>query len=131
MEGTVGVSGSQPSLVGRPEPPVDVLGEEVRPVTPIEVAEAARGPEVGHVGWEYISETRGEQLLPLLTIHESLHPLVLLSSLEGDEVHAPLPAVVTGVEPVPLGVLHTVVVVLPAEPVKVTVEPLDTALVNS
>ena len=73
----------------------------------------------------------GEQLLPLLTIHESLHPLVLLSGLEGDEVHAPLPAVVTGVEPVPLGVLHAVVIVLPAEPVEMPIEPLDSALVNS
>ena len=39
-----------------------------------------------------------------ITVDEPLDPLVLLLGLEADEVHAPLPAVVTGVEPVPLGV---------------------------
>ena len=67
----------------------------------------------------------------MLTIDEALDPFVFLSRLEGDEIHAPLPAVVPGVEPVPLGVLHTVVVVLPAEPVEMPIEPLDSALVNS
>ena len=66
-----------------------------------------------------------------LTIDESLDPLVLLPGLEGHQIHAPLPAVVPGVEPVPLGVPHAVVVVLPAEPVQVAIESLDSALVNS
>lgn len=57
--------------------------------------------------------------------------LVLISSFEADQVHAPFPAVVPGVEPVPLGVLHTVVVVLPAEPVEMPIEPLDSAPVDS
>ena len=39
-----------------------------------------------------------------ITVDEPLDPLVLLLGLEADEVHAPLPAVVTRVEPVPLGV---------------------------
>ena len=65
------------------------------------------------------------------TVDESLDPVILLPGLEGHEVHAPLPAVVPGIEPVPLGVLHTVVVVLPAEPVEMPIEPLDSALVNS
>jgi len=114
MEGTVGVSRSQPSLVGRPEPPVDVLGEEVRPVTPVKVTQTSRSPEVWNIH-----------------IDEPLNPFVLFPRLKRHKIHAPLPAVVPGVEPVPLGVPHAVVVVLPAEPVKVTVEPLDTALVNS
>ena len=66
-----------------------------------------------------------------LTIDEPLDPLVLLPGLEGHQIHAPLPAVVPGVEPVPLGVGHAAVVVLPGEPVQVTVEPLHTTLVNS
>merc|ERR1712025_1169189 len=114
MESTVAVCRSQPCLVGRPEPSVDVLGEEIWSVTTIKVTQTARGPEVGNIH-----------------IDEPLDPLVLLPGLEGHKIHAPLPAVVPGVEPVPLGVPHAVVVVLPAEPVKVTVETLDTALVNS
>ena len=66
-----------------------------------------------------------------VTIDESLDPVVLLLSLEADQVHAPLPAVVPGIEPVPLGVPHTAVIILPGEPVQVPVEPLHTALVNS
>ena len=66
-----------------------------------------------------------------VTIDESLDPVVLLFSLEADQVHAPLPAVVPGVEPVPLGVPHAAVIVLPGEPVQVPVEPLHAALVNS
>ena len=66
-----------------------------------------------------------------LTVDESLDPVILLPGLEGHEVHAPLPAVVPGIEPVPLGVLHTVVVVLPAEPVEVPVKSLDSAPVDS
>jgi len=114
VEGGPAVSGGQASLVGGPEPAVDVLGEEVRSVTSIEVTETAGGPEVRDIG-----------------IDEPLHPLVLLSCLEGDQVHAPLSAVVPGIEPVPLGILHAVVVVLPAEPVKVAIKPLYSALVNS
>ena len=45
--GTVGRA--ETSLVGRPEPPVDVLREEVGPVAAVKVTQAARGPEVGHV----------------------------------------------------------------------------------
>ena len=45
--GTVGWA--ETSLVGGPEPPVDVLREEVGPVAAVKVTQAARGPEVGHV----------------------------------------------------------------------------------
>merc|ERR1712025_1466194 len=114
MESTVAVCRSQPCLVGRPEPSVDVLGEEIWSVTTIKVTQTARGPEVGNIN-----------------IDEPLDPLVLLPGLEGHQIHAPLPAVVPGVEPVPLGVPHAVVVVLPAEPVQVTIESLNTPLVNS
>ena len=58
----------------------------------------------------------------LFTIDEALDPLVFLSGLEGDEVHAPLPAVVPGVEPVPLGASHPGAGVLPAEVVVPTIK---------
>ena len=61
----------------------------------------------------------------------TFNPVVFLLSLEADKVHAPLPAVVPGIEPVPLCVPHAVVVVLPAEPVQVTIEPLHTPFVHS
>ena len=36
------------------------------------------------------------------TVDESLDPVVLLPALETDEVHATFPAVVPGIEPIPL-----------------------------
>jgi len=82
---SIAVCGRETGLVGGPEPPVDVLGEEVGPVAPVEVTEATGGPEVGHV-----------------LVDEPLDPVVLRLGLEGDEVHAPVPAKVTAVEPVPV-----------------------------
>ena len=55
-------------------------------------------------------------------IDETLDPVVLLLGLEADEVHAALPAVVPGIEPVPLGPPHPGAAVLPAEPVVPTIE---------
>jgi hypothetical protein len=40
----------------------------------------------------------------VLTAHDLLEILVLVESLEADEVHAPFPAKVPAVEPVPLDV---------------------------
>ena len=37
-------------LVSGPEPPVDVLGEEVWPVAALEVTQTTGGPEVCNVG---------------------------------------------------------------------------------
>ena len=48
MEGGA-IGRAETSLVGGPEPTVDVLREEVGPVAAVKVAQAARGPEVGHV----------------------------------------------------------------------------------
>jgi len=111
---SIAVCGRETGLVGGPEPPVDVLGEEVGPVAPVEVTEATGGPEVGHV-----------------LVDEPLDPVVLRLGLEGDEVHAPLAAVVTRVEPIPLSVPDTVVIVLPREPVQVPVVPLHSTLAHS
>ena len=61
-------------------------------------------------------------MLVCLTVDESLDPVVLLPGLEADEVHAPLPAVVPGVEPVPLGPSHPGAGVLPAEVVVPTIK---------
>ena len=49
MEPVRGVGGWHGHLVGGPEPPVDVLGEQVWPVTSIKVAQAAGGPEIWHI----------------------------------------------------------------------------------
>ena len=62
-----------------------------------------------------------------LTIDEPLDPLVLLPGLEGHQIHAPLPAVVPGIEPVPLGVTHAGAGVLPREPVVTSLELVDAA----
>ena len=48
MEGGA-IGRAETSLVGGPEPTVDVLREEVGPVAAVKVTQAARGPEVGHV----------------------------------------------------------------------------------
>jgi len=81
------VGGTESGLVSGPEPSVDGLGEEVGSVAAVEVTKSARSPEVGHV-----------------SVDESLDPVVLLGCLEADQVHAPLSAVVSGVEPVPFSV---------------------------
>ena len=49
MEGGLAVGGREPGLVGGPEPPIDVLGEEVGTVAAVEVAQTPGGPEVGHI----------------------------------------------------------------------------------
>ena len=67
----------------------------------------------------------------LLTIYKSFHPVVLLLGLEGHKVHAALPAVVPCIEPVPLGVPHGVIVVLPAKPVQVTTKFLHTSFIHT
>merc|ERR1719367_1629574 len=82
-------------------PVVDVLGEEVWPVAAVKVTETTGGPEVRNIA-----------------IDESLHPIIFLLGFEGHKIHATLPAVVPGVEPIPLGVLHIGIVVLPGEPVE-------------
>ena len=65
----------------------------------------------------------------VITIDESLNPIIFLLGFKRHKVHAPLPAIVPGVEPIPLGVPHRVVVVLPAEPVEVPTKLLDSSLV--
>ncbi len=46
MEARSAVGGRESGLVGRPEPAVDVLGEEVGSVAAVKVAQTARGPDV-------------------------------------------------------------------------------------
>jgi len=114
MEGTRRVGRRQSSLVSRPKPSVNVLGEEIRTVASVKVTKSARGPEIGHV-----------------TIDESLDPIVFSSRLKADQVHATFSAVVSGVEPIPLSVPDTWVVVQPGEEIKMVAKPLDSALVHS
>merc|ERR1719312_158914 len=92
----------------------DVLGQEVVAVTAIKVAHSSRGPEV-FCSW----------------VHDPFEEVVLSLIFDGDEVHAPLAAVVPGVEPVPVGVLQAVVVAQPRHPVQVVSEPYISLSVHS
>ena len=53
VEGGPAVCGRQPGLVGWPEPAVDVLGEEVRSVTTVKVAQTPGSPEIRHIHWKW------------------------------------------------------------------------------
>merc|ERR1719460_1479968 len=70
--GTIGWT--ETSLVRRPEPSVDVLREEVRPVATVKVTETTGGPEVRYIA-----------------IDESLHPIVFLLGFERHKIHATFP----------------------------------------
>jgi len=72
-------------LVRRPEPTVDQFWEKLRLVATVEIALPSRRPEKGHPA-----------------VNEALDPVILLACLKGDKIHAALPAVVPGIEPVPL-----------------------------
>jgi len=65
VEGAGGVGGRHGGLGGGPEPPVDVLGEEVRSVTAVKVTFSPGGPEVRDVG-----------------VHKSLDPIIFLLSVQ-------------------------------------------------
>jgi len=114
MEVTSRVGWGQSSLVSGPKPSVNVLGEEIGTVASVEVTKSARSPEIGHV-----------------TIDESLDPVVFGSRLEAHQVHATFPAVVSGIEPIPLSVPDTWVVVQPGEEIQVVAKPLNSTLVHS
>ena len=64
-----------------------------------------------------------------LTVDEALNPVILLLGFKGDQVHAPLPAVVPCVEPAPLGVGGAEITVQPAEVVIVTSERVNSGFV--
>jgi len=93
---------------GGPEPAIDVEGLVVVCLAPrhLGIAEAARGPD----------------LLDSSSRHEALHDAPLLGGLEGHQVHAALPAVVPGGEPVPAPLPQHLLVALPAEPVGFVLE---------
>jgi hypothetical protein len=101
-------------LIRGPEPAVDVLGEKVGTIATVEITKSPGGPEV----WD-------------VAVDESFDPVVFLLGFKRDEIHATFPAVVPGVEPVPLSVPDGLVSVLPAEPVQVTSELLHSGAVHS
>ena len=111
-------------LVGWPEPSIDQLREELRLVAPAKVTFSARGPEVWNTAWKILIVFVFLSFIPL-TIYEPLNPIIFLLSFKGHQVHAPLPAVVPGVEPVPLGVPHLSAWVLPAHVVVTPTKPVD------
>jgi len=93
---------------GGPEPASDVVRLEPRLVTPVHllVAEPAAGPDLPDVGF----------------LHGAAHEVLLRLALEAHQVHATLPAVVPGGEPVPAGVPQHRLVRVPGEPVGLTAE---------
>jgi len=115
VEPAVGVGRGKLDLVGRPEPSVDVLGEELRAVAAVKVAQTSGRPEE----------------LDIVGGRDVLEVLVLVAGLEADEVHATLAAVVAGVEPVPVGAGEGGVVAPPREPVVVVAVTLDTGSVQT
>ena len=70
-----------------PVPALLDQGLQVFPVTPLEIALPSSSPDV----------------VKILFLDEVCHPVTLLLGLDGDGVHAELPAVVPGPLPVPLG----------------------------
>ena len=84
--GTIGWT--ETSLVCRPEPSVDVLWEEVRPVATVKVTETTGGPEVRNIAFGGSSVVT---LSSQLTIDESLHPIVFLLGFKRNKIHATLP----------------------------------------
>ena len=100
--GRGGVSGRHLDSGARPEPAIDSRGLEILAVAALEVAEPARGPDVGEV----------------VVLDELLDELVLGGGLEADQVHAVLPADVPAVKPVDLVVRE--VFFISGEPVVVT-----------
>ena len=54
VEPVGGVGGGHGHLVGGPEPSVDVLGEQVRSVTPVKITQSSRGPKVSYISWKRI-----------------------------------------------------------------------------
>ena len=100
--GRRGVGGRHLDAGPGPEPPVHGGGLQVLAVAALEVAETARGPDVGEV----------------VVLDELLDELVLGGGLEADEVHAVLPADVPAVQPVNLVISK--VFFVSREPVVVT-----------
>ena len=70
-------------------------------------------------------------IITILTVHEALDPVVLLRGLERDQVHAPLPAIVPGIEPAPVASLQLEVCVQPAEVVVMVSKSLDSSFADS
>ena len=69
--------------------------------------------------------------LTMLTVHESLDPVIFLGGLERDKVHAALPAVVPGIEPAPVAPRQLEVSVQPAEVVVMVPKCLDSSFADS
>ena len=100
--GRRGVGGRHLDAGPGPEPPVHGGRLQILAVAALEVAEPARGPDVGEV----------------VVLDELLDELVLGGGLEADEVHAVLPADVPAVQPVNLVISK--VFFVSREPVVVT-----------
>jgi len=88
---------------GGPEPAADVVRLEPGRVATVNllVAEPPAGPNLPHV----------------VALHNAAHKVHLVLAFKADQVHATLPAVVPGGEPVPSGVGQHGLVAVPGEPV--------------
>jgi len=93
------ICGIEPSLISRPEPSIDWLGEEIGAVTAVKVTQASRGPDIFDVS------------------NSLLEPLIFILSFDADQIHATFAAIIPSVEPIPVGRAYWGVVGLPWEKV--------------
>jgi len=112
VEGSA-ISGVKPGLIGGPEPSVDFLGEEVGTIATIKVAQTARCPDVLHA------------------THPLFDPFVFVLGFEADQIHASFSAVVSSVEPIPVGTSDGRVAGSPGEEVVVPSVVLNATIVQS
>jgi len=93
---------------GCPEPTIDVERFVVVSLTAahLSITQSARGPDLPDPG----------------SVHEVGHQIPFSLVLEGDEVHAALPAVVPGSEPVPAAIPQHLFITLPTEPISFVLE---------
>lgn len=78
------ICGIEPSLISRPEPSIDLLGEEIRAVATVKVTQASRCPDIFDVS------------------NSLFEPIIFILRFNADQIHATFAAVIPSVEPIPV-----------------------------